>query len=91
MLENLIPAHSCSNLGQLSPNLGHNFFFEVLALLDVTYCPKMQSCAISRKTSDAALRKWQQAEFWTQFPPPSQLEAIILSNFKKITESNLRK
>ena len=85
MLENLIPAHSCSNLGQLSPNLGHNFFFEVLALLDVMYCPKMQSCAISRKTSDATLRKWQQAEFWTQ------LEAIILSNFKKITESNLRK
>ena len=53
------------------------------ALLDVTYCPKMQSCAISRKTSDTTLRKWQQAEFWTQFPPPPQMEAIILCNLKK--------
>ena len=35
------------------------FFLTVSALLDVKHCPKLQSCAISRKTNDAALRKWQ--------------------------------
>ena len=30
------------------------------ALLDVRHCPKLQSCAISRKTNDATLRKWKQ-------------------------------
>ena len=30
-----------------------NFFFEVLALLDVRHCPKLESCATSRKTNDA--------------------------------------
>ena len=34
-------------------------FGEVSALLDVKHCPKQQSCAISRKTNDATLRKWQ--------------------------------
>ena len=29
------------------------FFFEVSALLDVRHCPKLQSCAISTKTTDA--------------------------------------
>ena len=32
-------------------------FFEVSALLDVRHCPKLQSCAISRKTNDVNLRK----------------------------------
>ena len=35
------------------------FFLTVSALLDVKHCPKLQSCAISRKTKDAALRKRQ--------------------------------
>ena len=35
------------------------FFFEVSALLDVRYCPKLQYCAISRKNNDETLRKWQ--------------------------------
>ena len=34
-----------------------NFLLEVLALLDVRHYPKQQSCAISRKTNDANLRK----------------------------------
>ena len=34
-------------------------FFEALALLDVRHCPKLQSYAISRKTNDANLTKWQ--------------------------------
>ena len=36
-----------------------NFFSEVSALLDVRHCPKLQSCAISRKSNDATLKKWQ--------------------------------
>ena len=37
-------------------------FSELSALLDVRHCPKLQSCAISRKTNDATLR--------TPPPPP---------------------
>ena len=33
-------------------------FFEASALLDVRHFTKLQFCAISRKTSDATLRKW---------------------------------
>ena len=36
-----------------------NFLFEVSALLDVRHIPKLQFCAISRKTNDATLRNWQ--------------------------------
>ena len=46
------------DLGLLSPNLGH-IFFEVSAPLDVRPFPKLQSCAISKKTNDANFRKWQ--------------------------------
>ena len=35
------------------------FFFEVSILLDVRHSSTLQSCAISRKTNDATLRKWQ--------------------------------
>ena len=31
----------------------------VSALLDGRHCTKLQSCAISKKTNDATLRKWQ--------------------------------
>ena len=44
------------------------FFFEISSLLDVKHCPKLQSSAISRKTNEPNLRKWQktklQARFW---------------------------
>ena len=43
------------------PRLGHKFFFESSAILDVRRCPKLQFCSISRKTKDATLGKW-----WTQ-------------------------
>ena len=49
MLENL-----------LGPYLGHNFVFivvQVLALLDIRHCSKLQSCAISKKTNKPNLRK----------------------------------
>ena len=56
MLENLIsaPIWACSAL-----IWAKKFFLEVSALLDVRYCPKLQSRAISRKTNNANLRKWQ--------------------------------
>ena len=41
------------------------FFFEVSALL-VGHCPKIQSCAISRKTNDATLTKLPTSWFQTQ-------------------------
>ena len=47
MLENL-----------LSPNLGYKVFVEVSALLDVRYCPELQSCTMSMKTNEPNLRKW---------------------------------
>ena len=36
-------------------------FLEVPALVVVRHCPKLQSCAISRKSNDATLRKWQKS------------------------------
>ena len=42
-----------------TPIWATKFFLEVSALLDVRHCNKLQSCAISRKTNDATLRKWQ--------------------------------
>ena len=45
------------------PQFGPQFFFlcgvDVLTLLDVRHCSKLQTYAISRKTNDATLRKWQ--------------------------------
>ena len=50
--------HFGPDLGLLDPNLGHKFFLQVSALLDVKNCPKQQSCAISMKTNDANSTKW---------------------------------
>ena len=43
----------------LTPIWATKLFLEVSALPNVRHCPKLQSCAISRKTNDATLRKWQ--------------------------------
>ena len=40
-----------------TPICDTNSFLEASALLDVIHCPKLQSCAISRKTNDTTLRK----------------------------------
>ena len=40
-----------------TPISATNLFLKVLALLDVRHCPKLQSCARSRKYNDATLRK----------------------------------
>ena len=43
-------------LETLKSALGRSFLHY---LLDVRHFPKLQSCAISRKTNDPTLRKWQ--------------------------------
>ena len=32
-------------------------FLDISSLLDVRHCPKLQSCAISKKYNDATMRK----------------------------------
>ena len=49
MLENFILA---PNLGLLGPNLGHTIFFGGFTSTRCQTCPKLQSCAISRKLFD---------------------------------------
>ena len=61
MLENFISGPDLSLIG---PNLGQKkiVVVEFSALLDVRHCPKLQfSAAISRKTNDTNLRKWQKS------------------------------
>ena len=58
--------HFEPSLGLLGPNLGYNFFFffffffEVSALFQAAI---LCNCAISRKTNNANLRKWQKTYF----------------------------
>ena len=51
------------------------FFFEVSAL-PYGHCPKLQSCAISRKYNNATLWKWQKPQFQTQLDPPLQMLSV---------------
>ena len=48
------------NFDPFGPNLGpKNFFSWILPLLDVRHCCKLSLYAISRKTNEPNLRKWQ--------------------------------
>ena len=47
------------------PNLGPYFFSLVLPLLEVRHCCKLSLYALSRKTIEPNLRKWQKTYFWT--------------------------
>ena len=53
-------------LGLLSPNFSHKTFFGDFSSTNVRHCPKLQFCAISRKTNAANLRKWQKPQFRAQ-------------------------
>ena len=53
-------------------------FLEVSALLDARYCPKLRSCAISRKFNNATLRKWQKTNFGTRLSPPKFFQGFYL-------------
>ena len=46
-----------------APIRNTKLFLEVSALRDVTHCVKLRSCALSRKTNDATLRKLQKPYF----------------------------
>ena len=46
-----------------------NCFAWILPLFDVTHCCKLSSYAISRKSNEPNLRKWQETQFWAQFWP----------------------
>ena len=79
MLKNLIstPIWVCQAL------IWVTIVLEVSALLlDVRHCPKLQFCAISRKTK-ANLRKWRKTKFRTQFwtPCPLPLPPIFIREF----------
>ena len=87
-----------------APILTTKNVLEVLALLDVRHCPKLQSCAISRKSNDATLRKWQKPKFWTRFGAPNFFSWVLpllvvrqcskLSTYaisRKTNEPNLKK
>ena len=66
--------------------LGHNFILEVSAQLDVRHCPKLQYCAISRKSNDENMRKWVPKFFFMSFTSNSSytlFQAIILYNLKE--------
>ena len=48
------------DLGLFWPKIGsQNFFLWVLPLLDIIHCCKLSFYAISRKTNEPNLRKWQ--------------------------------
>ena len=48
-----------------APNLGaKDFFSYILLLQDVRICCKLSLYAISRKTNESNLRKWQETLFW---------------------------
>ena len=51
-----------------APIQATKYFFEVSALPD-RHCPKLQSCAISRKTKDATLRNGKNPDFGPNLDP----------------------
>ena len=60
--KNTVKPYFGPDFGLLGPNLNHKIsqmFLEVSDLLDIKHRPRLQSCAISRKTNDANLRKLQ--------------------------------
>ena len=91
MLENLIstPIWVCQAL------IWVTIVLEVSALLlDVRHCPKLQFCAISRKTKEN-LKKWRKtkfrAKFWTPcpLPPPLFLPPIFIREFYEFYDQYL--
>ena len=77
--------------------LGHIIFYilEVSAILDVRHCPKLKSCAISRKTNDTNLRKVKNLSFVPNFGLPDftrpccKLSSYAI--FRKIIKPNFRR
>ena len=54
-------------LAQIRPVLPKKKLFSILHLQDVMHCYKLLLYAISRKTNESNLRKWQKTYFWDWF------------------------
>ena len=54
------------------------FFREVPLPLDVRHCPKLQSCAILRKTNDATLRNTKNPNFGPIWGPKNLFHGFYL-------------
>ena len=67
-----------TDFGHFGPNLGLNFFSQILTLLHVRNWCKLSLYTISRKTNEPNLRNWPKTQFWTQFwPVLSQIWSAI--------------
>ena len=63
------------DFGPYGLNLEPKNILQILPLLDVRHCCKLSLNAISRKTNEPNLRKWQKTHyfwvrFWPKFGPP---------------------
>ena len=66
MAKNLFPARFCALWPKFCPL---KFLLWVLLLLDVIHCCKLSLHAVSRKTNEPNLRKWQKTSFGPDFGP----------------------
>ena len=64
MAKNLLLGTTLAPLAQIWAQ--KNFFVD-LPVLDVRHCCKLSLYAISKKTNEPNLRKWQKNQFWVQF------------------------
>ena len=81
------------DFGRFWPKFGLQIFFSwVLPLLNVIGCRKLSLYAISRKTNEPNMRKWQKTQFWTRFWPlwPKFRPQILTQDQQKALFSLLR-
>ena len=57
--ENSNKTNAGPNFGSFGPNLDPKTFFVAFTLPDIRHCCKLSLYAISRKTNEPNLRKWQ--------------------------------
>ena len=66
------------NFGQFDPDLGPEIFSWILPLLVVRHCCNLSLYAISRKTNEPNLRKWQKnPNFRPKFGSPKFFSLIL--------------
>ena len=71
-----------------APILAKRFFLEVSTLVPVRrHCPKLQSWAISVKTNNGTLRKWQKPypNFEPNLGPPKFLSRVLSRQCSKLS------
>ena len=68
MAKNLVPGRFWHLWPKFGPQkILYGFFWWVLPLLDVIHCCKLSLYAMTRKTNEPNLRKWQKTLFWARF------------------------